>query len=86
VKDAKITVATRMQLPQSDGSNLVWLKDYWTTGSDGLFQSCHNWDLQNEIVIRVHRYGAADVLVDGQFKSDLLVVRIPVPPVTRADP
>ena len=86
VKDAKITVATRMQLPQSDGSNLVWLKDYWTTGSDGLFQSCHNWDLQNEIVIRVHRYGAADVLVDGQFKSDLMVVRIPVPPVARADP
>ena len=86
VSGAKVSVATRMMLPQGDGSNLLWLKDFWTTGSDGLFQSCHNWDLQNEIVIRVHRYGAEDVLVDGQFKSDLLVVRIPVPPVARADP
>jgi hypothetical protein len=86
VSGAKVSVATRMMLPQGDGSNLLWLKDFWKTGSDGLFQSCHNWDLQNEIVIRVHRYGAEDVLVDGQFKSDLLVVRIPVPPVARADP
>jgi hypothetical protein len=86
VSGAKVSVATRMMLPQGDGSNLLWLKDFWTTGSDGLFKSCHNWDLQNEIVIRVHRYGAEDVIVDGQFKSDLLVVRIPVPPIARANP
>jgi hypothetical protein len=79
VKGAKVSVATRMVIPQIDGSNLLWLKDYWTTGSDGLFQMCHDWDIRNEVVIRVHRLGAEDVDVDAQFKSDLMVARIQVP-------
>jgi len=86
VMGAKITVATRMLLPQSDGSNLLWLKDFWVTGSDGLFQLCHDWDLKNEILIRVHRYGTDDVDVDAQFVSDLIVVRIPVQAIPRANP
>lgn len=77
VKDAKVSVATRMRAPQADGSLLQWLRD-WTTGTDGLFQACHNWNVKDEVLIRVHRYGESDVDVPAVISSDMVVVRIPV--------
>jgi hypothetical protein len=79
VKDATVSVASIMLVAQPDGSHYLWLKDHWTTGSDGLFQACHNWDEMNEILIRVHRFESPDVDVRAQFTSDLLVIKIPVP-------
>jgi hypothetical protein len=76
VSGVKITVATRMNSPQADGTNLIWLRDFFTTGPDGLFQLCHDWDIGNEIVILAHRPGAADQVIQAQFTSDIVVVRV----------
>lgn len=83
VEGAKVSIATHMSSPQADGSLLQWLKPDVTTGSDGLFQACHGWNVNDEVLIRVHRYREPDVDVPATITSNMVVVRIPVAGVAR---
>lgn len=86
VEGARISVATKFNQTLPDGSHLLWLKPDFVTGSDGLFQACHDWDLNNEIVIRVHRAGVPDLDIEGQFKSDVMAVKVTLPRIAAGNP
>lgn len=72
VSGAKVTLASVQRGSHDQGV---------VTGTDGLFQSCHNWGIGDKILIRVHRVGAADENVVRTFSSKLLAVEVTVRPV-----
>ncbi len=74
VEDAKVTFAV-----EKGSSDWSWLREYYTTGPDGLFYSCNqSFGLGGTVRIRVHRRGLADVDTTTTLGSKLTVMRIPI--------
>ena len=70
VSDAKVTFAAR------DRGAWAWRKDYFVTGDDGVFQSCRNWGVGDEVRINVHQAGLADVVLTRRFESSVMAVKV----------
>jgi hypothetical protein len=76
VNGAKVTFSSGMR----DGRP-VWNRVYYMTGTDGLFEFCHEFAPGTEVVYRVSRNGASDVTTTRRFDERLQVVKIVVQPV-----
>jgi hypothetical protein len=72
VSGAKVTFAAR------NGGAWEWRRDYVVTGGDGVFQSCRNWGVGDEVRINVHQAGLADVVLTRTFESRLMAVKVVV--------
>lgn len=66
ISGAKVTFA--------DGRH-QWRSGSVVTGADGLFQSCQNWRIGDDILVRVHRAGAGDAELTRTFSSTILAIR-----------
>jgi hypothetical protein len=83
VEGVTVSVATIMLETMADGTKLSWAGRPFTTGSDGLFQACHNWDPKNEVLIRLEGRGMTRMDVEAQFGMGSVLVKkivLPYPP------
>ncbi len=51
---------------------------YYTTGTDGMFEFCHNFSPPTQVKYRVTRNGMQELEAEGAFTSSLLVVRLTI--------
>ena len=82
VNDLKVTFATRPKGSPPDAA-WQWSSASFTTGIDGMFEFCHAFTPDTEIFYRVSRDGKVEAETSRVFSSNLMVVRIPVPPPRR---
>jgi Carboxypeptidase regulatory-like domain len=78
--DGRPVAEARVAFASPNPGAPAWRTESRVTGPDGLFMSCHNWNIGDEILIRVKRDGAQNLDVTRRFDSKLLIVSITVPP------